>query len=1030
MLGVGTQFGDYRIEAVVGRGGMGIVFKAMHVIIGRTVALKLMLDEPLVDPTFRARFIRELRIAASVEHANVIPVYDGGERDGRLFIAMRYVEGPDLAQVLDANPGGLLLERAIEIITQVAGALDAAHLRGLVHRDVKPANILLSEQDRERIYLSDFGLTRLAEGGTALTSPGGFVGTLAYCAPEQIKGERIGPAADVYALGCVLFHMLTGRRPFERDSQMALLFAQVNAPVPDLRAIAPAVPAQLASVVARALAKSPNERFASAGELARAAGDAVALSPLAVTLPVPSLRAGWLPGAPSGSAAEAAQSRPTASTLTARGTWRARFRLPLQAANFTGRGAELDAIDQALGVADRAVVTQAITGLGGVGKSQLAARYVHQHADEYDIVAWIHAEDGGIADLSEFAVELGVVAAQLSPAQRAAGALRWLSGCHERWLLVLDNVATAEQLGECCPSTGNGRVIVTTRDRGIAQFGPALSLDVFDERVAVEYLLAQAARGEDRDGATRLVRALGYLPLALTHAGAYCAAGTTFDDYRELLGTLPVAELFDTHPEASYAQTVASTWQVSIEIAERQSPLARLALTMAAHLAPDAIPRRLFEVLLEDAADPSGRKRLLDAFNALHRLSLAEVDDEAISVHRLLQKTIRDDALAHRDTTATVRALAAVGAAFPSEHDQPHTWPQCERLLPHALAIAAALTSPGEAGEKLVELLNSATDYLLRAEARAVDTATRASAYAQRVLGAEHPSTLTANINLAFAYWAVGRTREAIELGERVLADRERILGHTHPETLGARNNLAVSYRAAGRSENLIELGTRVLADNERILGHTHPDTLRAGGNLAVSLRAAERTGEAIALGTRVLADCKQILGPEHAETLRARAHLAACYWSAGRIGEAIEFSERVLTDRERILGPEHAETLRARVNLAASYRTAARTAEAIELEEQVLADRQRLLGPKHPETLRVRRHLAASYGAAGRTNDAIATLERALVDGEGILGAEHPHTLSVRAHLAASYRAAGRTADAQAIEQHGQPDASPLHRE
>jgi hypothetical protein len=360
-----------------------------------------------------------------------------------------------------------------------------------------------------------------------------------------------------------------------------------------------------------------------------------------------------------------------------------RFRLPLAIAYFAGRDAELDAIDVALGVAERAVVMQAIIGLGGVGKSQLAARYVHEHADEYDVVAWIRAEDGGIADLAELAAELGLTVAQLTPAQRAAGAVRWLSGCDERWLLVLDNLTAPEQLRDCCPSSGNGRVIVTTRDREMAQFGPALAVDVFDEPTAVGYLLARAGSGENRDNAVRLARALGFLPLALplalSHAGAYCAAGTSFDEYLQLLEALPAAELFDDHPQVYYAQTVASTWQVSIQAAEREAPLARKVLAMAAYLAPDAIPRELFEVLLDDASALTERKRLLDAFNALHQFSLAHFDDTVLSIHRLLQKTIRDDPVARAEETGAINALTAVAAAFPHDLRQPRAWPQCER---------------------------------------------------------------------------------------------------------------------------------------------------------------------------------------------------------------------------------------------------------------------------------------------------------------------------------------------------------------
>jgi hypothetical protein len=630
-------------------------------------------------------------------------------------------------------------------------------------------------------------------------------------------------------------------------------------------------------------------------------------------------------------------------------------------------------------------------------------------------VAWIRAEDGGIADLSELAAELDLPPAQLTPPERAAGALRWLNNHDERWLLVLDNVAAPEQLGECCPRAGNGRVIVTTRHRGMAQFAPELAVDVFGEATAVEYLLLTSGRTDDRDGATRLARALGFLPLALSHAGAYCAAGTTFDDYLELLGALPAAELFDSHAEASYAQTVASTWKVSIDAAERDAPLARQVIAMASYLAPDAMPRELFDVLLGDASTVAGRKHLLDAFNALHRLSVAEVDDAGLSVHRLLQKTIRDDPAVRADETIALRALAAVDAAFPCDHSRSQTWRQSERLLPHVLAIAAALPPSGAAGQRLVALFNRAVDYLIWADAgqRAVDTAMRASACAQRCLGPEHADTLRARSHVAVANRLAGRADVAVELGQRVLADTERILGPEHDATLRARAHVAVSYRAAGRAVDAVELGERVLADSKRILGPEHHATLRVRGNLARSYEAAGRTGDAIALGEGVLADRERILGGEHPETLSSRAQLAVSYRHAGRTREAIELGRHVLVDRERILGPEHPDTLSTRAHLAVACRDAGRTGEAIELGEHVLAERERILGPEHPDTLSVRAVLAVSYRHAGRIGEAIELGEHVLAERERILGLEHPDTIRVRAHVAVAYRAAGRTGEA-----------------
>jgi hypothetical protein len=209
-------------------------------------------------------------------------------------------------------------------------------------------------------------------------------------------------------------------------------------------------------------------------------------------------------------------------------------------------------------------------------------------------------------------------------------------------------------------------VLVTSRDRALRQFGPVLTVDVFDEDTATTYLTDRAGRSGDDRAARRLAKALGCLPLALSHAAAYCQSGTSFTDYLELLDELPAHDLFDSHPKLSYAQTVASTWKASIQAANKDAPLAADVLEMAGHLGPDAIPKSLFEVL----ADPDtaiGRKRVADALNALARFSLATIDDDSVSVHRLLQKTVRDDAVARNEQSAALRALAAVDNAFPNE---------------------------------------------------------------------------------------------------------------------------------------------------------------------------------------------------------------------------------------------------------------------------------------------------------------------------------------------------------------------------
>jgi YVTN family beta-propeller protein len=264
----GSTFGRYRIESQVGRGGMGVVYKASDPSLERAVALKLIAPELAEDAQFRARFLKEPRLAASLEHPNVVPIYEAGERDGQLYLAMRYVQGSDLKSVL-ARELILPPERAIGILGQVAGALDAAHRKGLVHRDVKPANVLLDED--EHVYLTDFGVTKHVGGDS--TDTGQLVGTFDYIAPEQIRGEPVDARTDCYALGCVLYECLGGVPPFRRESEAETLWAHMQDEAPPL----PGHP-KLDPVLRSALAKDKDARQATCAELVDEARDALGLA--------------------------------------------------------------------------------------------------------------------------------------------------------------------------------------------------------------------------------------------------------------------------------------------------------------------------------------------------------------------------------------------------------------------------------------------------------------------------------------------------------------------------------------------------------------------------------------------------------------------------------------------------------------------------------------------------------------------------------------------------------------------------------
>ena len=227
MLAPGAQVAGYRIAGLLGQGGMGFVYEAEHAVLGRKAALKTLLPELVDDADFRTRFIAESQTVAALDHPSIIPIYDAGEADGVVYIAMRHVGGGDLHQLLEAGP--LDPERAVTILEQVAAGLDAAHASDLVHRDVKPGNVLIESSGR--VYLTDFGIAKRARS-KGVTQTGFFVGTLDYAAPEQIRGESVGSPADVYAFGCLLFECLTGRKPFDRESDVAVMHAHLHDPPP------------------------------------------------------------------------------------------------------------------------------------------------------------------------------------------------------------------------------------------------------------------------------------------------------------------------------------------------------------------------------------------------------------------------------------------------------------------------------------------------------------------------------------------------------------------------------------------------------------------------------------------------------------------------------------------------------------------------------------------------------------------------------------------------------------------------------
>ncbi|WP_216914528.1 serine/threonine-protein kinase [Nocardia sp. NBC_01377] len=270
----GAIVGGYRVLHVLGSGGMGTVYLAQNPILPRRDALKVLSADLSTDHEFRARFEREANLAAGLDHPNIVAVYNRGEEEGQLWIAMQYVDGTDAAEEAKARPSTMTPQRALRIISEVGKGLDYAHRRGLLHRDVKPANFLLSAPehgDDERVLLTDFGVAKSSEDGQDLTATGNFMATVAYAPPEQLIGTSLDPRADIYSLGCSFFRLLTGQNPYPSTLPAVVMMGHIHEPPPKLSAVRPGLPAALDDVIAKVLAKDPAQRYATCREFVAAA---------------------------------------------------------------------------------------------------------------------------------------------------------------------------------------------------------------------------------------------------------------------------------------------------------------------------------------------------------------------------------------------------------------------------------------------------------------------------------------------------------------------------------------------------------------------------------------------------------------------------------------------------------------------------------------------------------------------------------------------------------------------------------------
>lgn len=673
--------------------------------------------------------------------------------------------------------------------------------------------------------------------------------------------------------------------------------------------------------------------------------------------------------------------------------------VPEQTGRLVGRAGELDRLEEALQATQPGVTTVAITGLGGVGKSALAAAFCRRQfeAGQVELVRWFTATDRDqlVGQLRAFAPAVGVAVEGLAAADALARLRRWCATTDRRWLLVFDDATDPAVLEGLRPTAGGGMVVVTSRCRHWPADILQLAVDRLQTEDAVTLLCERSGRPAG-PAAVELVDKLGGLALAV-QAGAFLrhSPEVGMAGYRRLL-TESAGRLHQRDPAGAGGQagreaTVWGLWETSLAAAGGEARLAGDLLGVLAYLAPEPIPASLLD-LGDDQEVPLGRWDRLDvveARRALARYCLVDTDHTHaqldLSVHPLVAELTRlhhsREAPPHTDAPTAVdnpwcaTALALLAAAVPEATSEPARWETWRRLGPHVTTAARHARQCNLAWRRVSWLLSRYGSFLRHSGSvtAAITPLQQATTLNTRDLGAHHPDTLETKHSLAVAYWWAGRPQQAIELLEEVADRRDERLGPEHPDAVVTHRVLSCWYWWAGRPEGTIGLLEAAADRCRHILGPDHPDTVLAESTLGAAYQQTGRTDDAISLLEAVAGRCQSLFEPLHRVTGTTQRTLAMAYQEAGRSEEAIHLLEELADRCHQALGPDHLATLSSQGFLASCYQAGGRTQEAVRLLEETTRRCQHILGSDHPATLTSQRTLASCYQDAGRGEQAAA---------------------------------------------------------
>jgi tetratricopeptide (TPR) repeat protein len=861
----------YEILGRVGRGGVGIVYKARHERLNRLVALKMLLVAAHADAAQVARFRAEAEAQARVQHAHIVQIFEVGEADGWPYLALEYVDGGSLGDRLKGTPQPA--RWAAELVETLARAMQHAHERGLVHRDLKPANVLLAVDGTPKI--SDFGLAkRVRPGEASPTQSGDIVGTPSYMAPEQAAGaiHRIGPASDVYALGAILYELLTGRPPFLGPTALdTLLQVRDQEPVPPRRWL-PTVPPDLETIALKCLRKEPDKRYASAEALAEDLRRFLEGEPI-VARPVGVLERSmkW------------ARRRPAAAALVV-----------LVAALLVGG---------------------AVGGLWYAGRERDRANQesaLRQQAErsETDLRAVLDFFQGHVLAAARPEGQAGGLGVNATIRDAANAAEPKIAETFPERPLV--EAAIRHALGETYWYLRENQAAIQQLERALALRRTYLGPDHPDTLASMNNLAGAYKEDGQLDKALPLLEeALGkrQAQLGPDHPDTlFCMnnLAVAYHNAGQLNKAVPLLERTLTKRQEKLGLDHPDTLQSMNNLALAYKDASQLDKAVRLY---EQVFTKMKEKVGPDHPDTlTSMNNLAAAYHAIGRL------DKAVP---LFEQTLtkRQEKLGP-DHFHTLTTLSNLGGAYQALGQLDKAVPMLEQTRakfmkklgpdhPHTLMstnnLANAYRDAGHV-DKAMPLLE--------------ETLTKR----RKTLGQDHPDTLASMNHLASAYQAVGQLDKAVLLFEQTLAKRQEKLGPDHPATLASMNNLALAYQAVGRPDKAVPLFEQALGKLKETFGPDHPDMLSCMNNLAQAYQAVGQLDKALPLFEQTLAKFNEKLGFDHPATLASMNNLALAYQAVGQLDKAVPLLEQTLLKVKVKLGPDHPHTLTTMYNLALAY--------------------------------------------------------------------------------------------------------------